>query len=192
MKRIIVIACFLTLALGALVAGRDGQSRKAPKLEPVDIPDHVVYKHLFHHVAALQRKAEEAESEGKDSTQFRTHFKRQAQLSSKQADTLDQIALDCDRDMKSVDERARVIIQQYKAQYPGGQVPHGEEPKPPPAELRQLTEERDAVVMRARDRLKQALGDEEFARFNGYVKERVAPNVYQLSPKKDAAQSAKP
>jgi hypothetical protein len=84
--------------------------------------------------------------------------------------------------MKVQDERAKAIILAYKAQYPGGRVPHGELPKPPPAELRALSEERDAIVLRSRDRLKEALGEGEFNRFNSFVKERVAPNVYQIQP----------
>jgi hypothetical protein len=181
-KRIAVVLCVLTLALGALALGGQEQSKQALAPKRDNLPEHVVYKHLFHHVAALKRKAEEAESQGKDATQFRTHFKRQAQLGDEEVQILNDIAIECDRQMKVQDERARVIILAYKAQYPGGRVPHGELPKPPPPELRALSEERDAIVLRSRDRLREALGEGEFNRFNSFVKERVAPNVYQIQP----------
>jgi hypothetical protein len=191
-KRITVFLCILTLALGALALalGRQEQSSLSLKSKRADIPEHVVYKHLFHHIAALKRKAEEAESEGKDATQFRTHFKRQAVLSDEQDQIINDIAADCDRQIKEQDEKAKVLIRAYKAQYPGGQVPHGELPKPPPAELRALSEERDAIVLRSRDRLKAALGDSEFERFNGFVKERIAPNVYQIKPQQSPSKPA--
>jgi hypothetical protein len=36
--------------------------------QAADVPNHVMYKHLFHHVMALKRKAEDVEKEGKDAT----------------------------------------------------------------------------------------------------------------------------
>jgi hypothetical protein len=189
MKRISITLCILTLSLGALALARHGQSshgqsRPESKLKRPDIPDQVIYKHLFHHVTALKKKAEDVEKEGNDGTQFRTHFKRQADLSDAQAQTLDQIAADCDIEIKQLEVRAKLLIQVYKAQYPGGKVPHGQLPKPPPTELRTLTEQRDAVVLRGRDRLKTAFGESEFNRFSTFVKERVAPNVYLIQPQR--------
>ena len=73
--------------------------------------------------------------------------------------------------------RAKPLIAAYKAQYPGGQVPHGQIPGPPPAELRKLSEERDASVLRARDRLRARFGDDEFKRFDNFVKTKIAPNI---------------
>ena len=67
------------------------------------------------------------------------------------------------------------------AQYPGGQLPHGEKPAPRPAELRALTEERDALVLRTCDRLRASLGEDEFKRFDDFVKHSVAPNAKQLN-----------
>lgn len=189
-KRIIVILSVLTLTLGALALGQQGQSNQSLQSERAGIPEHVIYKHLFHHVAALKLKAEEAESEGKDGAQFRTQYQRRARLSDEQARILEETASDVDREIKQQDEKAKPLIQAYKAQYPDGQVPHGEMPKPPPAELRTLSEERDAIVLRARDRLRVALGDKEFNRFNGFVKERVAPNVYVI-PTKQSPSAAK-
>lgn len=180
-KRITLILCVLTLTLGALALGRQGEKPdQSAKLKNPEVPEHVIYKHLFHHVVALKMKAEEAESEGKDPTQYRTHFKRKAQLTDQEAQILEDVATELDRQVKVQDERAKVLIRAYKAQYPGGQVPHGELPKPPPAELRTLSEERDAMVLQARDRLKAAFGEQEFNRFHAFVKDRIAPNVYQI------------
>jgi hypothetical protein len=188
-KRIVVlILSLMILGSGTLMIVRQGMSKRA--LKRPDIPDQVVYKHLFHHALVLKKKAEQAEKEGKDGSNFRTHFKRQASLSDEEAQTLDRIAAQWDQEMAPIEARAQALIRVYQAQFPGGQLPHGQKPPPPPAELRSLTEQRDAAVLRGRDRLKTAFGEREFERFHGFAKERVVPNV-QLSQPGSASGSQK-
>ncbi len=68
-----------------------------------------------------------------------------------------------------------------KAQYPNGQVPHGQKPLPPPAELHDLTMVRNDVALRSRDKLHAAFGEGEFHRFHEFVKSKIAPNVNSVS-----------
>lgn len=180
-KRILAVFCVLVLALGVLATTRRGQTAQSPQ-QPASIPDHIAYKHLFRHVAAFKKQAEENEKQGKDGSSFRSFFKHKAELSDDQTRVLDEIADDCERQVKQQDEQAKIIIDAYKAQYPGGKVPHGETPKPPPVELKAMTEERNAIILRARDRLHVTIGDEEFKRFDDFVKHHVAPNITQMSP----------
>lgn len=142
-----------------------------------EMPDYVVYRHLFRHVAAFKDKADEIERQGKNAEHLRGFFKHKAELNDYQAQMLDQIAVQCALEIKLIDERAKLIIEAYKAQYPNGQVPHGQLPLPPPAELGQLTKERNDLVLRKRDELRAAFGDEEFGRFQDFVKNKIAPNV---------------
>jgi hypothetical protein len=142
-----------------------------------EIPVHVMYKHLFHHVIALKKKAAEVEKEDKDATQFRTHFMRKASLTADEARILEEVALQLEQDEQQLAARAKPLIAAYKAQYPGGQVPHGQTPAPPPDELKQISAEREASILRARDQLRIRLGDEAFARFDNFVRTQVAPNV---------------
>ena len=180
-RRMLTSLCFLALGIGSLALARQSQSvqQSSAQPRPGGVPDYVAYKHLFHHVAAFKKKAEETERDGKDGAPFRTFFKRKAQLSDEQARLLDQIASDFDQEVKLQDARAKVLIDAYRAQYPDGKVPHGETPKPPPAELKVMTQERNAIILRARDRLRAAFGDDEFRRFDDFVKRNVAPNVNQ-------------
>jgi len=136
-----------------------------------------MYKHLFHHVIALKKKTEEVEKEGKDATQFRTHFIRKANLTPEQARVLEEVASELEQDEQVIAARAKPLVEAYKAQYPGGQVPHGLTPAPPPEELKRLSAERDASVLRARDQLRIRVGDEAFMRFDNFVRTRIAPNV---------------
>ncbi len=103
-------------------------------------------------------------------------------MNDEQSGALNEIAIDCDREVKLQDARAQAIIEAYEAQYPNGKVPHGETPKPPPVELDLMTQERNAIVLRARDRLRATFGEEEFKRFDEFIKQRIAPNVKQMSP----------
>ena len=173
-KYIVTGACLLGLLVGIMIVmKRQSQAQSRP---PAQIPEHVLYRHLFHHVVALKKKAEDLEKDRKDATQFRTHFKRQAQLSDEQVRVLDLVAAQYDSQEKVLDARAKPIIDAYKAQYPGGQVPHGQKPVPPPLELRSLSQERDALAMRGRDQLRAALGY-DFERFDKFIKTRVAADT---------------
>jgi hypothetical protein len=143
-----------------------------------DIPDHVSYRHLFRYVAAIKKKAEEAESQGKDATSYRSHFRRLANLSDYHARVLDDVATQYLSEALPVDARARLLIETYRAQYPNGKVPHGQNPVPPPAELAKLREERDAITLRYRDSLRGSFGEEEFNNFhNKFVKRHIAQGI---------------
>jgi hypothetical protein len=149
-----------------------------------EVPDEVVYRHLFHHVSAFKKKAEEFRRAGKDGRSFETYFMRKAGLDEHQNQSLAELASEYEVEVGFLDARAKVIIDAYEAQYPGGRVPQGQSPKPPSAELRAMSEERDRMVLRYRDRLRAAFGEEGFAHFHAFAKQRVVPVV---SPQPDDA-----
>lgn len=142
-----------------------------------EVPDEVVYRHLFRHAAAFKAKSDELERQGKDAEHLKGFFKHKASLSDDEAQTFERIAVQCALEIKLIDERAKPIIEAYKAQYPNGQVPHGQPPAAPPAALRQMTKERNDLVLRKRDELRAAFGENEFGRFQDFVKSKIAPNV---------------
>ncbi|HKS27350.1 MAG TPA: hypothetical protein VJS44_05995 [Pyrinomonadaceae bacterium] len=192
MKKKSVLLSLLVLGIVAGVLAISGQSQKAQqkeKLNKPEMPERILYRHLFRHAAEFKRKADEAEKEGKDATNFRKFFKNKAEIDDAEARTLDDIAVDCDREMRRLDERAKEIVAIVRAQYPDGEIPKGQSPPRPPAELRQLSEERDAVVLRARDRLRNALGEGEFKRFDKFVKTRVARDVEAIQPNGAASEA---
>jgi|ERR1700686_2674679 len=176
-KQVAVALCVLGVAIGGLSLSRQYRSSASSQKKLVQVPEHVMFKHLFHHVITLKKKAEDTEKEGKDATQFKTHFIRKAQLSSEQSHVLEEVAAEFDQEEQLIAARAKPLVEAYTAQYPNGQVPHGQNPARPPGELRKLSEERDAAVLRARDRLHVRLGDEEFKRFDNFVKAQIAPNI---------------
>lgn len=173
-KYIVTGSCLLGLLAGVLLVTKSHS--RAQSQQRQQVPEYVMYRHLFHHVVALRKKAEELEKNGKDAAQFRTHFNRQAQLNDEQVRVLDLVAVQYDEQEKVLDARAKPIIDAYKAQYPGGQVPHGQKPVPPPVELRSLSQERDALALQGRDQLRAAFGY-DFKRFHKFIKTRVAADT---------------
>lgn len=177
-KRMLVALCLCALALVSIGWGREGQSAH-PSQEALttqeqapEIPDHVAYLQLFRHIAAFKKKAAGLEREGRDSSALKTYFKRRAELDDVAARILDDVASGCNRELQQLDAKAKALTDVFKARYPGGRVPHGELPLPPPTELRALSEERDAIVLRYRDLLRASLGDETFSRLDNFVQRR--------------------
>jgi hypothetical protein len=181
-KRLLITFCILVLAASTLAIGRRNQSVQPVQPAPTPvIPDLIAYRHLFRHAAAFKKQAEEADKLGKNSASYRAFFKNKADLNEAQARTLDDISSQCDQEIHALDMKAKAIVSAIRAQYPKGQLPHGQRPPAPPTELKSLREARDAIVGRACERLQAAFGDAEFRRFDDYVKHQVAPNIQQVS-----------
>jgi hypothetical protein len=178
-KRLLTVLCILACSIGVLGFGHQQARTEQPAQDqPSEVPDHIAYKHLFNHIAAFKKEAEKAEREGKDPEPFKGFFRRKAELSEEQSRVLEDVATECSKNVKALDAKAQASVKAYLAQYPGGLVPYGEKPAPRPTGMREMTEERDAVVLRCRDRLRDAFGEQEFKRFHGFVKTRIAPNVH--------------
>jgi hypothetical protein len=137
---------------------------------PSQAPEHVVYRQFFHHLVALKQRAEEAESHGKSGTALREHYKAKIGLKDKDADLLDQIAAECDRETAKVDAKAQKIIDGIRRRFPNGKMASPEELPPPPPELKALQLKRDMIVMRARHRLVTELGAQGFQQIDDFIK----------------------
>lgn len=140
-------------------------------------PPQVVYSALFHHVIAVKEQAEAQERQAKDAGSLRSLFREQADLSEVQAHFLDVIASDCVREVAAQDARAQAVISAFRLRYPVGKLRPGVKLPPPPPELKVMQQEREAIVLRARDRLRLSLGDAEFQRFEGFVTRQVATGI---------------
>ena len=132
---------------------------------------------LFNHHHFNLQKADELTQHGKDDSQYRLMFKRRAELSDSEAQALDQVTRDCQQELAQQDSKAQAVIAQFRKQYPAGKLPEGVTLPPPPPELSQMQQERDAIIIRARDRLHAAFGDEEFARFDSFVQSRIRAGI---------------
>jgi hypothetical protein len=202
MKRSSITAalCAGVLALGVLALARPTTSTNVKSAKPVPsqqtgvaqpdvarreapVPDHVIYGLFLRHVSMLKKQAIENERRGKDGSGLRSTYKRKADLSDYEADRLEQIATECEQEVTQQDARAKVIIDAFRARYPNGIVPPGETLPPPPPELQAMQIERDQIVLRARDRLRAAFGEQEFTRFEQFIRSEVAPEIQRTRPR---------
>lgn len=150
-------------------------TRQSPN--PSQAPEHVVYRQFFHHLVALRQRAAEIESKGKSGKALREHYKTKIGLKDKDADLLDQIAEECDRETAKVDAKAQKIIDRIRRQFPNGKLASPEELPPPPPELKDLQLKRDMIVMRARHRLVTELGAQGFQQIDEFIKLNFARDV---------------
>ena len=140
------------------------------------VPPRVLYRLFFRHVIFVERQADRAEKRGENADKLRRYFEISAGLTPEEAAALKEIARDCDTAVRETDEKARLIIAQFHAQYPPGKVSSNDVPPPPP-ELEALQEEKDSLVLKHRDTLKTSLGEERFRLLDGYVQHLFAGKV---------------
>lgn len=155
------------------------QSQRAGSAQTADnpVPEFVVYRQLFRHVAFLKQKADDVEKKGADGSALRGHYKQQAKLNDREAQVLDDVAAACNADVERLDRKAKKLVDEFRAKHPGGRLAAGEVPPTPPAELNSLWEERNRVVMQAREALRAAFGEQEFQRFDEHVRQGITPNI---------------
>jgi hypothetical protein len=95
-------------------------------------------------------------------------FQRSAHLSDEEARALDQIAENCIQKVTELDKRAREIIAGHR---PENRSRNGAPEDPPqPAELSQLQQDRNNVILQAIEQIRIAFGDTAFKRLDEYVK----------------------
>lgn len=175
----VLVVC--ALVLGGGMPSRANNARVAhnatAQQERVQVPEHVPYMFLFRHLNNLNKQAEKHNREGKDGSKFHSRFKKVLAIDEDQYGVINEIAVSCDSELAELDKKAQVIIEAFRARYPEGDVPEGVIIPPPPAELTALQEERNLTILRARDRVRNALGEREFARFDEILKLRLTPDI---------------
>jgi hypothetical protein len=140
------------------------------QLQNGEVSDHVVYWFLFNDVVFLKERGDENDRQGKPSGSIRSWFQREGKLNVAQGQLLEQVAVECKIEVAGLDAKATSIIKEFRSRYPGGRVPTGTKLPPPPPELAALQAERIAVILRARDRLRQGLNEQDFISFDDFVK----------------------
>lgn len=165
-------------------------TREAP--HKASAPEHVIYGQFFRHAVELKERAKNLERSGKDGSKLRSHYKDKANLNDFQAREFNKIADAYAREAAQLDAKAKRIIDEAHARFPGGVVPKGETVPPPPPELKELQRRRDYAVMRARHNLKNALGTQGFSQIDDYLKTNFAPNVQAVPVRPSAGRPTAP
>lgn len=193
-KKLLMVVIVLTAAAtGAVTFGSRAQlayqsfglfSADAYEETPKSrMPDHVLYDKLFRMVGSLKKKAESVQDiTAEKADALSNYFKRRAQLSDEENQILLNTALEFMREAAPVDERARAAISEARRNPLSNRGAAGE--LTPPLELIDLQEQRNALALLYRDRLKASLGEDAFARFDEFVESDFASGfqVISLSP----------
>ena len=129
------------------------------------LPEHVRYYFLFRHLSVIKE------------TPAAAGFQAKAGLNSGQLQALTSIAINNERELKRLDEKAEAIIAAFHEQYPPGRLPHGIVPPAPPNEINVLQQQREATILRYREQLRRMFGESEFARFDAFVKDEIGGNA---------------
>lgn len=143
------------------------------------IPPQAVYFQLFRQIAVLEAKAVESPA---NADKFRSVYRNLAGLTDTQNAVLLKTAVDCTRQVDTLDARAKTLIASFRAQFPNGQIPQGKTLPPPPPELLQLQKDRDATILRFRDQLRTAFGEATFTRFDSFVQGNIGSKMTVSRP----------
>jgi hypothetical protein len=177
---IIIFSCVAVSIVSAITIGHNsaGESVRQDPIpdvasrKNVELSDHATYDFFFRNIVRLRQKTSELQATGKITRKPYFPMKKDIGLTDDQVTILEGIAFAARRAVAEQDERTKAIIATFQARFPGGKVPQGGSPPPPP-ELKAMWKERETIILRARDQLKASLGEKEFARVDNYAKTHV-------------------
>lgn len=143
-----------------IVHSQTSQSDLTPVTKPtVDseqpITDEVAFDMFFIKVVSLERTAAKAEAKGESGKVWRNYLVRNG-FSSYEAEMISNTAREHAAEIAPLHARAVQIIKQTRASIASGK----QAPLTPPEKLTQLQNQREAITLRNKDRLRNRLGSE--------------------------------
>lgn len=179
------LVCFVITVAGILTVStmvRPTQSSQQQPASPPEsrAPEQVVYGAFFHQVVEMKDDARNLERSGKSGDLLRTFVELHARLNSDEARVLDEVASSCVQEVSQQDQEALAVIEKFRAQFPGGKVPKGTKLPPPPPELKAMQQQRDAIILSARDRLRTELGQAGFNKVSIFIEKYISPNTRRV------------
>ena len=195
-KLSITVVCLLTIGT-FFVANKDyfaevGQASPSPTPAPrfygntKPMPVELAYWVLFQEIQSLKEKDAEFRSQGETSEFKSSFYAERLGLEESQFNVIDSAATECLTNLQPVDQRAREIVNEYRSAYPSGELkkktttsssinvsgfpdPVYEKLPPPPVELTQLQNQKNQIILNAKQKIKQSLGQNEFSEFDTFV-----------------------
>jgi hypothetical protein len=162
----------LVASVGFSVTRRPSQLAPGKQATPTQ-REAAFYSAFFHMVTDLQKQALDLEKEGEKGESLRGYVQTQANLTDGQTRELNAIATACVAKVARQDAKAIQIIEKSNARFPEGKVPKGTKMPPPSPELKVLQQERDEIVLAAKDSLVEALGTAAFANVEQFAKRNI-------------------
>lgn len=197
---LIAVVCLVTL-LGVTGIGKNSITEvigasATPTPTPVKnfyattkpMPEELTYWMLFEQIKALETKDTESFANGETSAFKDSFYRENIGLQPSQFSAVDTVVTNFFSQIQPIDQQAREIINQYRSQYPNGELRKNqttqssgkfssarsqspiEKLPPPPTQLQQLQNQKNQIILNAKENIKQALGLSEFAEFDAAVK----------------------
>ncbi|HEY0049073.1 MAG TPA: hypothetical protein VGB68_07295, partial [Pyrinomonadaceae bacterium] len=163
------------------------------------MPPELAYWALFQEIQALKDKDGESLAQSERTNFKNSFYTNRLGLESSQFAAVDTAATECLANIQPIDQSAREIIKKYRAQFPNGELkkiqpsspPNKQQPARPqksfeslppvPAELKQLQNQKNQIILNAKEKIKQSLGQAEFAAFDSSVQKNAARVLIPLN-----------
>jgi hypothetical protein len=184
---LVIAVCLIALAAASLTLNKENaRAATAQDLPypPIYVPDPVKYSTFFHFVVDLQKQANELERAGKDGSSLRMHIQIEAGLDYEEARMLNEIAAACIEKVDQQDRKAMAVIEKFRSQFPGGRIPTGKKLPPPPPELQAMQQERDMIILIARDQYRYSVGDNGYTKVEDFIRREIVPNIHPVGVEK--------
>jgi hypothetical protein len=170
-------------------ATTEPQDQSSLPAQTPDVPKHVVYGILFREMSAFRKKAEELRVQGKDARVLENFHAKRANLNEAQTTALENIAQESQSEIEEIEQEANRIIEKGRALHPDGKLQPGETLPKPPKQLQALEQRRQAALIKGREKVRAAMGDSEFQRFEEFQERDIAERA---KPVKRPPHSIKP
>jgi hypothetical protein len=184
----LTLACLMSLiaALSNVALGQQSGIDSAAVQKDDSFPLSARYGILFRRLAGTQSGKQESSAATKTAeSHYADLLQHQVHLSDEQTHALVEIAVECQRRVADVDARAKTMIAAFRAQStrPTDSTDEQSTSKPaPPPGLAALEEERNSIIMQSREKLRTALGEEVFQRFEQYLTSHGSGRTFTLPP----------
>jgi len=128
-----------------------------------------VYGFLFRNVVRNKERNLELLAKGAATRYF--PFRRELGFTAEQSRLVTEIGIECDSRVRQQDRNAQLIIAEFRSKLPKNQ----DEPQSS-SRLKAMWDERNVMILEARDRLRTALGTAAFERLDNFAKYRYGTN----------------
>jgi hypothetical protein len=129
---------------------------------------------LFQRVLDAEDRADKLKSTGKDDSEDRHLFKKEAKLADREEMLLKKAAKDADKDLKIFEKQAVQSIKELKRRYPAAAT----FPEWAKAQAREVDRQQQQLVLNQVTTLKASMSAARFQQFQNYVIGRVGPSIH--------------
>jgi hypothetical protein len=173
MRRILQsFAIAVSLTIASLAETAQPRVAIGDEVRTPRVPDYVVYRHFLAWVSSTHAST----SEVSNTDDIRAHFADRVRLSDGQLVLLLQEADALDRDLRRQDARAEIIIKKFRKEAQMALDKTGRLPDLP-TELRDLENERTALLIHHYVLVRSQLGSEVSGRLDDYLYREFAPHI---------------